>query len=75
MRKTKIRHYHLYADGENVRRLSREEYLEAWRQDLLRRRTRLLCMVRSDGICFSKGNRTIFVPLEQLQKILGDYEK
>ena len=74
MTRTKPQHYHLYADGVKIRRLSHEELQLAWRQDLRRRRTRLLCSVRSDVVWFSKGNHSIFVPLEQLRKILRHLE-
>ena len=75
MRKTKIRCYHLHADRRKIRRLTENEHHEAYLQDVRRSKTRLLARVSPNYVWFSKGKTSIHIPREQLQKILGDFEK
>ena len=75
MPETKLRCYHLLSDGKTVREISLETHWEAWRQDLRRVKTRLLCRARPDEIHFSKGKTGMTIPMAQLRSILGDVEK
>ncbi|MBA7646857.1 hypothetical protein ES703_54623 [subsurface metagenome] len=72
MSETKIRYYHLFADGKTVREISREEHREIWMADLRRKKTRRLCRVRRDEVIFFKGGSSMYVPMAQLRQILGD---
>jgi len=70
MTETKVRCFHLYADGKTVREISREKHREMWLAGLRRMNTRLLCRVRPDGLVFTKGKSSMYVPMAQLQQIL-----
>jgi len=70
MTETKVRYFHLYADGKTVRELSREEHREMWLADLRRVNTRCLCNAMPDGLWFTKGKSVMYVPRAQLQQIL-----
>lgn len=75
MPETKLRCYHLYADGRTVEEISLETYREAWKQDIRRVNTRLLARVLPQEIHFSKGTTSLTIPMAQLRQILGDFEK
>ena len=70
----------LYSNGKKVKEISWEQWRDIVNQDRGRENTRLVCRADNSELYLRKGDRYVWVPMAQLQKVLdevvvGEHEK